>query len=148
MSRAKVSNLLVTTAICGHLDAALVQFGQHFAGMGKRCRPDRAVLPVVGQHLFVKLAKLFAGKAALFVDCLGKHRFRTADQRFGMIDRDQVETPQRQRMIDRFGQIAVRVEEGAVEVEANHVEGEIGHRISPMRFPASIRKRTVARRAP
>jgi hypothetical protein len=38
-----------------------------------------------------------------------------------------------QRVVDRRGEVAVRIDQRAVEVEADDLEGEIGHRGRPWR---------------
>ena len=89
---------------------------------------DGVVLGVIAQHLLVERAKLLRRQAALRLDRAGQHHLcAAADQILRRIDRHLIEPALFQREIDGGPQIAVSVQQRAVEVETHGGEGKIAH---------------------
>ena len=91
---------------------------------------DRDVGPVIDQQLAVQRADLVSRRntsgdrqrALQHLPCAA------ADQVADLLDRDGRTARHRQRVVERGAEIAMGVEQCAVEVEADDAEGKIGHR--------------------
>ena len=111
-----------------HRDLAPGKLGQHLVRMRIGLRVDRVVFGVIGEHLLVELAEFVVRQPALLIDRLFEHDLGpAADQVACMVGGDRVETAQFERMVDGRTEIAMRFEQGSVEVEADDGEWQVGH---------------------
>ena len=102
---------------------------QRFDHAGEGRGMHRVVLRIIAQQGLVERAEILALQAAaLPFDRAGQHHFRAAaDQAFHLFGGNLPVAAFGQRMVHRSGKVCLGIEQGAVEIEPDRIEGKITH---------------------